>query len=197
MPKKHINPNSLFPSLEHSFSLIVAAAVERRSIFQAKQLGIAINRSLYLLFAIAIPNLCYAEVTKLSAEDREILQDSSRFHEVHSTKDLPPAIVALCVDDKGKLADPGQNWNATDAITDPTLPWKRLIWAAAGSDYYVAHYERGGIDHSFHILVAKLRKGDAKAKIVWSGVGHQLKDYAAFLEASRTGRLDDRLDYPH
>jgi hypothetical protein len=27
IPKKHINPNSLFPSLEHSFSLIVAAVV--------------------------------------------------------------------------------------------------------------------------------------------------------------------------
>jgi hypothetical protein len=31
-----------------------------------------------------------------------------------------------------KLADPGQKWNATDAIIDPTLPGKRLIWAAGG-----------------------------------------------------------------
>ena len=112
--------------------------------------------SFYLLFAVAIQSLCYADVTKLPAEDRKALLDASLFHELHSTKDLPPAVVALCVDDKGKLADPGQNWNATDAITDPTLPWKRLIWAAVGSDYYVVHYERGGIDHSFHILVAKL-----------------------------------------
>jgi len=130
-------------------------------------------------------------------EDRKVLLDASRFHEVHSTKDLPPGVVALCVDDKGKLADPGQNWNAADAITDPTLPWKRLIWAAVGSDYYVVHYERGGIDHSFHILVAKLTKSDAKPRIVWHAVEHQLKDYAAFLEALRTGKLDDRLAYPH
>jgi hypothetical protein len=71
---------------------------------------------LYLLFAVAIQNLCCADVTKvasanpngggLSAEDRKVLQDFSRFHEVHSTKDLPPAVVALCVDDNGKLADP-------------------------------------------------------------------------------------------
>ncbi len=93
--------------------------------------------ALYLLFALAIQILCYADVTKLSSEDRRALQDSSRFHQVYSTKDLPPPVVALCVDDKGKLADPGQNWNATDAITDPTLPWKRLIWAAVGSEYYV------------------------------------------------------------
>ncbi len=164
------------------------------------QLGVArrMNRiALYLLFALAIQILCYADVTKLSSEDRRALQDSSRFHQVYSTKDLPPPVVALCVDDKGKLADPGQNWNATDAITDPTLPWKRLIWAAVGSEYYVVHYERGGIDHSFHILVAKLAKNDSKPTVVWHAVGHQLKDYAAFLDALRTAKPDDRLDYPH
>ena len=151
--------------------------------------------SFYLLFAVAMQSFCYANVTKLLAEDRKALLDASRFHEGHSTKDLPPAVVAVCVDDKGR--DPGQNWNATDATTDPTLPWKRLIWAAVGRDYYVVHYERGGIDHSFHILVAKLTKGDAKPRIVWHAVGHQLKDYAAFLDALRSGKLDDRVDYPH
>jgi hypothetical protein len=170
----------------------------RRHSAMAKTLRIdAIAIDLYVLLAIAIQSLCYADVTKLPAEDRKALLDASRFHEVHSTKDLPPAVVALCVDDKGKLADPGQNWNATDAITDPTLPWKRLIWAAVGGDYYIVHYERGGIDHSFHILVVKLAKNDAKPKTVWHAVGHQFKDYAAFLDALRTGKLDDRLDYPH
>jgi hypothetical protein len=153
--------------------------------------------SLCLLFTAAIQTLCYADVTKLPAEDRKALLDASRFHEVHSTKDLPPAVIALCVDDKGKLADPGQNWNATDVITDPTLPGKRLIWAAIGGDYYVVHYERGGIDHSFHILVAKLAKNDSKPTVVWRAVGHQLKDYAAFLDALRSGKLDDRLNYSH
>jgi hypothetical protein len=148
------------------------------------------------LLAIAIQSLCYADITKIPSEDRKALLDASRFHEVHSTKDLPLAVVALCGDDKGKLADPDQNWNATDATMNPTLPWKRLIWAAAGSDYYVVHYERGGIDHSFHILVAKLTNNDGKPKVVWHAVGHQLKDYTAFLDALRTGKLDDRVDYP-
>jgi hypothetical protein len=151
---------------------------------------------LYLLFAVANQSLCYGEVTKLSTDDRRVLQDSSRFHEVHSTRDLPPAIVALCTNGDGKLAEPGQNWNATDAITDPTLPGKRLIWAAVGGDYYVVHYERGGIAHTFHILVAKPTKGDAKPKLIWSAVGGSLKDYAAFVVALRNGKLDDRLDCP-
>ena len=154
--------------------------------------------TLYLLFVTAIPTLCCADVTKLPAEDRRALQDSSRFHEVHSTTDLPPAILALCDGGgDGKLAEPGQKWNATCVITDPSLPGKRLIWAAVGGEYYVVHYERGGIAHSFHILVGKLTKSDAQPKVVWRAVGTPLKDYAVFLDALRSGKLHDSLDYAH
>jgi hypothetical protein len=94
----------------------------------------------------------------------------------------------LCADN-GRLAEPGQKWNATDAIIDPTLPGKRLIWAAVGGEYYVVHYERGGIAHTFHVLVAKLTQNDAKPKVVLRAVGGPLKDYAAFLVALRSGKF--------
>jgi hypothetical protein len=96
-----------------------------------------------------------------------------------------------------RLGGTGQKWNATDAITDPIFPGKRIIWAAVGGVYYVVHYERGGIAHTFHVLVAKLTKGDAKPKVVWRAVRGPLKDYSAFLDALRSGKLDDRLDYAH
>jgi hypothetical protein len=157
---------------------------------------------LYLLCAVLSQSLSCAEVTtfatanpsgsRLSADDRKVLQDSSRFHQIHSTHDLPSAIVVLCGD---KLAEPGQNWNATDSISDPALPAKRLIWAALGSDYYVVHYERGGIAHTYHILVAKLAKDEPKPKVVWQAMGGPFKDYAAFLQALRNGKLDDRLNW--
>jgi len=154
--------------------------------------------SLYVLFAVSIQSLCYADVTKLPLEDRKALLDTAPFHEVHATSDLPSVILALCDGGgDGKLAEPGQKWNATDAISDPTLPGKRLIWGAVGGEYYVVHYERGGIAHTFHILVAKLSKNDARAKAVWRAVGGPIKDYPAFLDALRKGKLDDRLDYPH
>ena len=97
----------------------------------------------YLLCAVSTRGLCCGDVTKfaaanpsdggLSAEDRSALENTSRFHEVHSTGDLPPAVLALCDGGSdGKLAEPGQKWNATDSIIDPTLPGKRLIWAAVG-----------------------------------------------------------------
>ena len=60
---------------------------------------------------------------------------------------------------------------------------------------YVVHYERGGITHTFHNLVAKSAKNDTKPQVVWSAVGGPFKDYAAFLDALRTGRVDDRMDY--
>lgn len=152
---------------------------------------------LYLFCAVWSYSLCSADVTKLPAEDRKALENVARFHEVHSTRDLPPAIVALRTGDNNKMADPGQKWNATDAIIDPSLPGKRLIWAAVGGEYYVVHYERGGIAHTFHILVAKLTKDGAKSKPAWRAVGGPLKDYPAFLAALQDGKLDDRMDYAH
>ena len=152
---------------------------------------------LSFLLAVVIQSLCFADVGKLPAEHRKALEDSSRFHEVLATTNLPPAVLALCADERGRLAEPGQKWEATDVITDASLPRKRLIWGAVSGDYYVVHYERGGRGHSFHVLVATLAKQEAKPKVVWRGVGGRLKDFSAFLDALRSGKLDDSLDSAH
>jgi hypothetical protein len=148
-----------------------------------------------LVSAFAIQSLCSADVTKLSSEDRKALLDSSRFHEIHASSDLPLAVVEMCAGGKDNFAEPGGKWNATDVVLDPTLPSKRLIWGAKGGDYYVVHYERGGIAHTYHVLVAKLPVGDSKPKAVWNAVGGPFDHYAAFLQALRNRTLDDRLDY--
>jgi hypothetical protein len=150
-----------------------------------------------MILAMVLQSLCIADITKLPTDQRKVLENSSRFRKVRSTTNLPPSIVTLCEDDTGKLAEPGQNWHATDLIGEAPLPRKRLIWAAVGGEYYVVHYERGGRGHSFHIMVATLAKGEQKSKVIWRGIGNQLKDYKAFLDALRSGNLDDRLDYAH
>jgi len=134
----------------------------------------------------------FADVTKLPIDTQRLLHDASRFH---ATTVLPGGIFALCADHNGRLADPGGAWEATDVISDKTLPTKRLIWAVTDGDYYVVHYERGGRGHSFHVLVARLE--DSKAQLVWHGVGNHFKDYSAFLNELQTGELDDRRDYYH
>jgi len=145
---------------------------------------------LYLLTVIAAQTLSHADVINLSADQHKILQDSSRFHEVHVVTNLPPTVVALC----GRLAEPGEKWETTDTITDASLPNRRLIWAVTDGEHYIVHYERGGRGHSFHVLFATLAKGDDKPTNVWRGVGEQLKDYPAFLDALKNNKLDDRLD---
>jgi hypothetical protein len=150
-----------------------------------------------LLAVMAVQSICFADVTKLPADDQKALRDFSRFHEIHAATNLPPAIFALCADSNGRLAESGQKWEVTDVITDDKLPTKRLIWAVTDGDYYVVHYERGGYAHSFHFLVARLKAGESKPSFVWRGVGGQIKDYSAFLEALQSGKIDDRLDYGH
>jgi hypothetical protein len=115
--------------------------------------------SFCIVFTAAVGSLCFTDVANLPAEDRKALQDSSRFHEVHSTSDLPG---------------------------------KRLIWAAVGGEYYVVHYERGRMAHTFHVLGAKLTQNDAKPKVVLRAVGGPVRDYAGFLDALRSAKLDDR-----
>jgi hypothetical protein len=150
-----------------------------------------------LLAVMAVQIVCCADVTKLPADDQKALSDVSRFHQIHATTNLPAAVFSLCADGSGKIAEPGQKWQVTDVVTDASLPWKRLIWAFTDGDYYVVHYERGGRGHSFHVLVCRLKAGDSMPSFVWRGVGGQLKDFGAFIDAIKNDKLDDRLEYAH
>ena len=152
---------------------------------------------LCLLATLLVQRVCDADVTKLPAEHKKALQDVSRFREVHAVTNLPPAVVALCADHNGRIAEPGQKWQVSDVITDDTLPRKRLIWAATNGDSYVVHYESGGIAHGFHVLVVRLKRGDDKPSFMWHGVGRQLKDFRSFLDAVESNKLDDTLEYVH
>jgi len=61
----------------------------------------------------------------------------------------------------------------------------------------VIHYVPGGIAHSFHILIAELKPANINSRVIWRGVGRELKDYKAFLVALDSNKLDDSLDYGH
>jgi hypothetical protein len=152
---------------------------------------------LIVLFTLTMQTASPADVTKLAEQNRKALQDATRFHEVLVTKELPADIVALCTGGTDRMADPGEKWRVTDVIMEPSLPIRRLIWAATDGEYYVVHYERGGIAHSFHIMIAKVAKKNAQLKLIWRGAGARLKDYAAFLDALRGEQLDDRADYAY
>lgn len=152
----------------------------------------------HFVLVVLVQTVSFAEITKLSPEERTALESFSRGSLILSTTNLPPAIVALCADRNGRLAEPSQKWETTDLITDGSVPRNRLIWAAVSGERYVLHYERGGRGHSFHVSVFALAKGEQKPKVIWRGTAYNsFKDYTAFLEGLRSGRLDDKLDYAH
>jgi hypothetical protein len=151
--------------------------------------------SILILASATAQSICSADITKLLPADRAILQEASRFKGIYTTKDIPSEITSLFADGNGRIAQPGQKWEATDVIMDMRLPRKRLIWAAVNGNLFVVHYEGGGIGHSYHVLIAKYNHGDRKAEVVWHGVGEPLKDYADFLRALKRNKLDDRYSY--
>ena len=72
------------------------------------------------------------------------------------------------------------------------VPWKLDL----GSDWWRllrrplrARRNRSQLPH----FGSRLPKNDAKPTVVWRALAKQLKDYAAFLDALRNGKLDDRL----
>ncbi len=152
--------------------------------------------ALSLIAFIAAGSLpCAAEVTKLLPDYRRTLEEIAEFRPISNTSDLPRAILALCVDQHGKMANPGEAWEATDDIGDENLPRKRLIWAAELNNLYVVHYERGGFVHSFHIMVATVEP-DGLAKIIWMGTAADpFKNYGAFAAALKANKIDDRYNY--
>lgn len=151
-----------------------------------------------ILSAVVVQTVCHADVTRLSAERQKALLEADRVREINTTTNLPPAVYALCADDRGRLANPGKQWEATDVIKDDKLPRKRLIWAVLDGDYYVVHYERGGRAHSFHVLIAQIEDGGTKPTFIWRGIARkQIEDLKEFLDAVARNRLDDRSDYVH
>jgi len=147
-----------------------------------------------------LPVVSSAGVTKLAAADRQHLLQVKDAPLVTTMHQIPAEVVAACAAASSgggfELADAGQPFQATDVITEKNLPGKRLIWAARLPGYMVVHYERGGIAHSFHVMVVAL-DSSRKAHVVWAAAARLMKSYAEFREALVGGKLDDTFPYSH
>jgi len=84
---------------------------------------------------------------------------SADYRIVRKVADLPAGIRKLYTVKGGvraAIADPGENFQATDNITDPDLPTRRLIFAGVAQDRAFIHYEEGGIAHSYLVELFRL-----------------------------------------
>jgi hypothetical protein len=75
--------------------------------------------------------------------------------EVQSVTQLPPELLKLFP----PIADIGAPFNATDAVSDPTLPFRRLIRAGHRDADWFVWYEHGGIGYSWQAVVARVVPG--------------------------------------
>ena len=75
--------------------------------------------------------------------------------EVPSVSQLPPELLKLFP----PMADINAPFNSTDSVSDPTLPFRRLIRAGhRGTDWFV-WYEHGGVGYNWQAVVARVVPG--------------------------------------
>jgi hypothetical protein len=140
---------------------------------------------LFVFLAMLVGRVSFGDITQLRPETRALLRDSRRFAPVASLIDLPSSVRAIAADDEGRLAAPGQRFEATDAILDTRIPRSRLRWAVRSPDgsLFLLHYERGGIGLASYVVLAAFDPKTGRSKIRWSAVGDRFTDYSAFARA--------------
>ncbi|VAZ77186.1 hypothetical protein LAUMK4_03362 [Mycobacterium persicum] len=81
--------------------------------------------------------------------------------EVQSVSQLPAELRQILP----PIADIGAPFNKTDAVTDPTLPFRRLIRAGSRDNDWFVWYEHGGITYFWQAVVLRVVPG-AETKTV-------------------------------
>lgn len=96
---------------------------------------------------------------------------NERFQVVTSVRGLPLGVrdelQALFGSRTLDIAEPGAEFQATDVITKPNLPTRRLAAAGCSSDHCLVYYEHGGFAHTWH--VALFHWTPQATRLEWSG----------------------------
>jgi len=106
----------------------------------------------------------------LSRALRTHVQDE-RFGIVTSIRGLPlgvrDGLQTLFGSRELDIADPGAEFRVTDVVVNPKQPIRRLVAAGCSTDHFRVYYERGGIDHTWH--VALFHWTPAATRFEWGG----------------------------
>jgi hypothetical protein len=140
---------------------------------------------LFLFLSTLVSHAVFGDITQLPPETRAVLRDARRFVPVRSLRDVPPSVRAIAADDEGRLAAPGQQWQATCTTLDAHVPRSHMRWAVRTLDgsLFLLHYERGGIGIASYIVLATFDAKTGRSKIRWSAVGSRFADHSEFARA--------------
>jgi len=135
---------------------------------------------------------------KLSDFDRDHLLKSDSFEFVSKVKDLPDYVkvsfIKITHDSTFLMANPGEEFQVTDAIEKKGLPHRRLIVAGMSTDHCFLHYEMGGIGHGYYVVLFRLNK--RKARFVWGGTTWEAyRTLDSLRKAISSKMFDDSLPY--
>jgi hypothetical protein len=153
--------------------------------------------------AVSAVALCFFSITlsaqqfrkQLSTAEKKLILDG-QFTDVTKTESMPTAVKQAFAKITGEptfsLANPGQNYQATDVDPDQTLPGRRLVFAGRADNEWFVHYERGGIGHSYYIVVFKVTRSGFE--FVWGCVGfHGAKNLDQLRKMVAAGQFADEI----
>jgi hypothetical protein len=93
---------------------------------------------------------------ELSATLRDYVKDG-RFGIVTSIRGLPlgvrDGLQKLFDSQTLDIAEPGAEFQLSDAVVNPRLPSRRLVAAGCTIEYCLVYYERGGVAHTWHVAL--------------------------------------------
>lgn len=102
-----------------------------------------------------------------------VLENIGSLKQIDSVTALPKALqngnfkaTEIRTYDTWRLAEPHADWQATDLVSKPGLPDRRLVFAACDAVLCILHYELGGRGSSVNLLAL------ARDKTGWIEVWH-------------------------
>lgn len=106
----------------------------------------------------------------LSGALRDLVKNE-RFDVVTSIRGLPlgvrDGLQTLFGSQSLDIAEPAAEFQVSDMIVNPNLPNRRLVAAGCTIEYCLVYYERGGVDHTWH--VALFHWTPAATRFEWGG----------------------------
>ena len=160
------------------------------------------TRALFLMIAMAVctshlaaqsTGVSLPQKTTLSAmEVQRLLQGHCDL--VASTagfpKTLRDAFAKITKEPEFTLANPDEEFQLTDVMSNRKLPMRRMAMAGNCGGNWFVHYESGGIVHSYALVV--FRPGSkGEMEFVWGGRGNYKASTCAELRSAITSKKFD------
>lgn len=137
------------------------------------------------------PKILHIDVLP-AAELRALLARPESFQVQATVSAIPAPVRAAFARDAGQesfaMAEPGADWQETDVILKPGLPFYRLGKVAFAGALCILFYERGGIGWSYHTDIFKITP--IGATLVWNAYSFQtITGPSDLLTALDSGKL--------